>query len=76
MTRGGRLGLPRVKFRAYFVVLDAGSVVLHKATADADEHHGNTEDGEPYPGEKEVIPTDHVGEIAEHGSSDRRRHVA
>ena len=76
MTRGGRLGLPRVKFRAYFVVLDAGSIVLHKAVADADKHHGDAEDGKAYPGEQEIVPADHVGEITEDGSSDRRRHVA
>ena len=76
MTRGGRLGLPRVKFRAYFVVLDAGSIVLHKAAADADNHHGNADDSESHPGEKEVIPADRVGEITEYSGSGGRRHVA
>ena len=56
--------------------LDAGSVVLHKAGADADKHHGNAEDGESYPGEKEFIPADYIREITEDGSSDRRRHIA
>ena len=44
MTRGGRLGLPRVKFRVYFVRLSAWSVVLHKASPYVDEHNGNAED--------------------------------
>ena len=76
MTRGGRLGLPRVKFRADSMLLDAWSIVLCEAAADADKHRQSAEDGEAYPGEKKVIPADHVGEIAEHGGSGGRRHIA
>ena len=67
---------PRVKFRVYFVRLSTWSIVLHKAVADADKHHGDAEDGEAYPGEQEIVPADHVGEITEYSGSGDRRHIA